>query len=587
VAWIKTVEDGEFLMLHDLGSGETRQITDGGHAIADCQVSGDIVVWADNRHGNADIFMYDIASGETRQLTSHYGNEHLFSFHDDVLVYNADGVRGYPDVYMMDVVTGEEGWITSGLGTQSDPSIHGDRVVYCDYVHERGCDLFMFNLTSGDHLRITTSAAYSTWPEIGGDVIVWHDDRHGNWDVYMHDLRTGDEWRLTHEERDQTRPQVWGDLVIWSDEGQLFLHDALTGREYELDTGGRYAAGLSIFRDRIIFQSGGHLEPDLSAVFLLELKLDPLRYPPTTPSVRITHPSHGEVCRGTVPVTGTAWDDLDVERVEVRVDGGEWRVAEGTTSWTFQLDTTRLGASNHTLEARSFDGGNHSFTRRLTFVVERAPWVTVAVPREGQMVNGTVDLSGKASTDPPVDSVQWRIDGGEWSDASGTADWSTRVDTTALPRGDHVLEVRAFDGVEHWGPVSVGFYVNQWPVVTIEDHVDGDRYLDHVEFSGTASDDGRVEEVYARVDEGGWVLLMGTESWTHSVDVKGLVEGEHGLDVRAIDDDGEMTVVSTTFRLTRSEKVVSGDWTVVAMVIVVVLLLMATAMFYRQRQLTP
>jgi plastocyanin len=75
------------------------------------------------------------------------------------------------------------------------------------------------------------------------------------------------------------------------------------------------------------------------------------------PTVAIDAPAEGEEVSGTVEVAGSASDpDGAVQRVDVRIDGGPWREAQGTTSWTFSWDTTDVDEGGHTVEARSYDG---------------------------------------------------------------------------------------------------------------------------------------------------------------------------------------------------------------------------------------
>ena len=67
-----------------------------------------------------------------------------------------------------------------------------------------------------------------------------------------------------------------------------------------------------------------------------------------------------------IDISGIAWSkDGEVEYVEVRIDGGEWKEAkdesDGTWSkWTYRIDLSKLEKGNHTFEARAVDGGKHS-----------------------------------------------------------------------------------------------------------------------------------------------------------------------------------------------------------------------------------
>lgn len=92
------------------------------------------------------------------------------------------------------------------------------------------------------------------------------------------------------------------------------------------------------------------------------------------PVCNITSPYDGAVVKGSLMVSGTAAaGSPGLARVEVRVDGGKWEVAGGTLSWTFRLDTTKLGNGNHTIEARATDGELDSGPAMVHIIVKNPP----------------------------------------------------------------------------------------------------------------------------------------------------------------------------------------------------------------------
>jgi len=78
----------------------------------------------------------------------------------------------------------------------------------------------------------------------------------------------------------------------------------------------------------------------------------------TPPTVAITSPTNGQAFTAPfVSVRGTANDpgavSSGITRVEVRVNGGAWRIALGTGTWN---DTVFLALGDNVIEARSWDG---------------------------------------------------------------------------------------------------------------------------------------------------------------------------------------------------------------------------------------
>jgi glycosidase len=110
----------------------------------------------------------------------------------------------------------------------------------------------------------------------------------------------------------------------------------------------------------------------------------------TPPSVSISTPGGGTVA-GTVNVAGTASDvGGSVAKVEVRLDGGDWAQATGTTSWSFSLDTTKFLNGSHIITAHSTDSaGNISSVDSVLVKFFNAPSAYLARISPGNPSNVT------------------------------------------------------------------------------------------------------------------------------------------------------------------------------------------------------
>ncbi len=97
----------------------------------------------------------------------------------------------------------------------------------------------------------------------------------------------------------------------------------------------------------------------------------------TEPSIAILSPSDGAVLDpGTVTVTGSASDNVAVERVEARNDTGPWTLCSGTTSWTCTLT---VGPGTATIYARSTDAAGNSNLTAVRVTV-RSPGTPAGPP---------------------------------------------------------------------------------------------------------------------------------------------------------------------------------------------------------------
>ncbi|UCE36017.1 MAG: hypothetical protein JSW00_10685 [Thermoplasmata archaeon] len=268
------------------------------------------------------------------------------------------------------------------------------------------------------------------------------------------------------------------------------------------------------------------------------------------PTVSITSPYEGETVSDTIDIQGTAYDtDGTVEHVELRIDNGNWIEVEGTTSWTYPLDTTTMDNGQYTIYVRSYDGLNYSTEQRVNITVNNVspqpnnpPTVAITSPHDEDTVSGTVIVKGTASDlDGNVQKVQIKIDNKGWFTATGTSSWSFSWDTTSEVDGEHALYARAEDDRnEHSSIISVAVTVdnsiNYPPTLEIISPAEG-TVSGIVEIAGTASDpdgDGTITSVEVKI-EGTWEEAEGTTDWTYNWDTTELDDGEYNISARAFD----------------------------------------------------
>jgi hypothetical protein len=96
--------------------------------------------------------------------------------------------------------------------------------------------------------------------------------------------------------------------------------------------------------------------------------------PDPPPYVTIASLAEGAVLdagEGSVTVSGTAFDTGSVTMVEVRMDNGSWKKAEGNVNWEFSWNIASMGGS-HTFTARASDGFSTSPEISRTVIITPA-----------------------------------------------------------------------------------------------------------------------------------------------------------------------------------------------------------------------
>jgi fibronectin type 3 domain-containing protein len=89
------------------------------------------------------------------------------------------------------------------------------------------------------------------------------------------------------------------------------------------------------------------------------------------PSVMITSPLTLTNIKGKFEILGTSSDpDSSVHRVEIKIDSDNWVQVKGTTSWSYEWDTTSVPNGLHKITARAFDGQKYSPEINATILVD-------------------------------------------------------------------------------------------------------------------------------------------------------------------------------------------------------------------------
>lgn len=186
-------------------------------------ISGDRVVWRDDRTGNEDIFLYNITSGAEKQITSgSYSKEnpvisgHYIAWQDDL--YSGSG-NGF-DIVLYDLNTGITKRIANETGDQINPSIDGDIVAWQDYRSGGSADIYLYSISLGTETRVTDAGGDQLYPRVSDNRVVWENDTFWPRKVMMYDYagnRTPFQPVDFGFDEDQLTPSIRGDQFVWTD----------------------------------------------------------------------------------------------------------------------------------------------------------------------------------------------------------------------------------------------------------------------------------------------------------------------------------------------------------------------------------
>jgi len=114
----------------------------------------------------------------------------------------------------------------------------------------------------------------------------------------------------------------------------------------------------------------------------------------SSPVVSIVSPSNNAVISDSLSISGTATDNIAVQKVEIRLDSGPWLTTSGTNNWSYSINTSNFLNGPHQLSARATDtSGNLSATNSVSVRFFNVPGAYVQRLAAGNP-NNVIDCNG-------------------------------------------------------------------------------------------------------------------------------------------------------------------------------------------------
>jgi beta propeller repeat protein len=183
-------------------------------------VSGDRVVWTDDRAGNRDIYL-STAGKAARPIASSPGDEDYPSVSGVLVAYQRETGPGNTDVYLYRADTRRTIRLTGDPGRQERPSAGGGVVVWEDY-REGTPVIWLYRAATGKSMKISGGEGPATRARTDGKRVVWQQEgKGGMYYVRVFDIASGKTTTVFPEEEAYTSkrlPVVSGDFVCYLDE---------------------------------------------------------------------------------------------------------------------------------------------------------------------------------------------------------------------------------------------------------------------------------------------------------------------------------------------------------------------------------
>ena len=200
---------------------------------------------------------------------------------------------------------------------------------------------------------------------------------------------------------------------------------------------------------------------------------------------------------------------------------------------------------------RVFVGAGNGYLYCFGSKGSQPPTISIDKPKNNELVNGTVEISGTADDDIAVTSVQVKIDNGSWINTSITTNtWSHSWNTTEVPDGPHEIFARAFDesGFTKTNRTVIVHNAGGEMFIHLTSHTDGQIVSGITKFQGVARHSlGTILEVQINIDNSTtWLKVNGTTNWFYLWDTTEVEDGEYEIKARAFDGMTNSTPIMIT-----------------------------------------
>ncbi len=208
---------------------------------------------------------------------------------------------------------------------------------------------------------------------------------------------------------------------------------------------------------------------------------------------------------------------------------------------------------------------NVFFGVEASFTDEEGPEIEIISPDDGQILSGRVLVTGTAADRSRVELVEVRVNDRSFREATGTNNWSYRLETFDLSEGEHTITVRAVDEFGNDSTEEITIVVDR-DVPSVDVDLDFDAYENYVSgtdvvLTGEARDNNAVDEVEISFDGGvsyrrADLASAGTDDgdrvyeWSYTIDdTADIIPGDGAAEVRLRVTDNADLIGTTGFTL--------------------------------------
>lgn len=285
-----------------------------------------------------------------------------------------------------------------------------------------------------------------------------------------------------------------------------------------------------------------------------------------SPELTVIEPVNGATLNGTVGFSGKITDTIGVKSLNLKI-GSEVKPVElipGNPYWAIQIDLQSESSGKLIVEFEAEDFAGNIRTRKIKLNNDASsdlPVVSLFVPEKVGVLQKTINVGISITDDDGVKGYKYFLDQNEPVFVE-TRNTSVLALNEMTP-GKHSLKVIPFDindtagkavtGVINVPKVSTKKPEQAAPVISLNNPVSGVTVKEGVTLTGTVSlavDISTLEYLVADDPESDWVSIFvdtSTGKFTKDIPSSAMSDGNHIVELKAIDAEGNSSIAYTSF----------------------------------------
>jgi hypothetical protein len=94
---------------------------------------------------------------------------------------------------------------------------------------------------------------------------------------------------------------------------------------------------------------------------------------PVPPEIEIENPANGEIFeKGIIEISGRGYDNQEISTIEVSIDGGPYKLAQGKTEWSIEINLLEYDIGIHKINVKAIDINGNLANESIIIVVNES-----------------------------------------------------------------------------------------------------------------------------------------------------------------------------------------------------------------------